>query len=74
MRFSNASDRPLYVSLVCTYDGDTQAIRSVRRVQFPVNTYRDIALDLDGDVSRKIQILATATPAEEWLTAANGTF
>lgn len=63
MRFSNASDVPLHVSLVCTYDGEEHAARSIRRVQFPVNTFRDIAFDLEGDVSRKINIQATAIPA-----------
>jgi hypothetical protein len=60
MRFSNASDTPLYVSLVCTYEGESRAAHSIRRVQFPVNTFRDIALDLQGDPSRKLNIQATA--------------
>lgn len=63
MRFSNASDEPLNVSLVCIYEGETRAARSIRHVQFPVNTFRDIAFDLDGDVSRKVSIQATAVPA-----------
>ncbi len=62
MRFSNASDSPLYVSLVCAYEGETRAAHTVRRVQFPVNTFRDIALDLQGDPSRKLNIQATAIP------------
>lgn len=70
MRFSNASDEPLYVSLACIYEGETRAARTIRRVRFPVNTYRDIAVDLEGDVSRKIQIQATATPAKSLVSPA----
>lgn len=62
MRFSNASDGPLYVSLVCTYEGETRAAHTIRRVRFPVNTFRDIALDLQGNPSRKLYIQATAIP------------
>lgn len=63
MRFRNASQEPLFVSLVCTYEGETQAARSIHRVQFPVNTFRDVAFDLEGDASRKVNIQATAVPA-----------
>ena len=62
VRFSNASETPLYVSFYCIYDGETKATRSVRHVEFPVNTFRDIALDLEGDVSRKLNIRASASP------------
>jgi hypothetical protein len=62
LRFSNASETPLYVSFYCIYDGETKATRSVRHVEFPVNTFRDIALDLEGDVSRKLNIRASALP------------
>lgn len=63
MRFSNASKAPLFVSVVCTYEGDSKAARSVRQVEFPVNTFRDIALDLDGSASRKVNIRASAVAA-----------
>lgn len=65
VRFSNASETPLYVSVHCIYDGETKATRSVRHIEFPVNTFRDIALDLEGDVSRKLNIRASASPITE---------
>jgi hypothetical protein len=65
VRFSNASQTPLQVSFYCIYDGETKATRSVRHIEFPVNTFRDIALDLEGDVSRKLNIRASALPIAE---------
>lgn len=63
MRFSNAGKTPLFVSLVCAYDGDAKSARTVRQLEFPVNTFRDIAIDLEGDASRKVNIRATAAEA-----------
>ena len=45
--------------------GDFPHYRSVRHIEFPVNTFRDIALDLEGDVSRKLNIRASASPITE---------
>lgn len=63
MRYTNASSAPLLVSVVCTYDGEDKAARTVRQVEFPVNTFRDIALDLEGGAARKVNIRASAVPA-----------
>ena len=62
MRFSNATTRPLAVSLVCTYAGEQRAARVIQAVAFPVSTFRDIVIDLEGDPSRKMSIRASAIP------------
>lgn len=60
MRFCNATNTPLYVSLVCTYEGEKKAARALRSLDFPVNSFRDIAIDLEGDPGRKLDIRASA--------------
>lgn len=62
MRFSNATQEPLHVSLVCVYEGESRAERVIKSVEFPVNTYRDIVMDLEGDPGRKLNIRANADP------------
>lgn len=61
MRFSNSTKEPIYVSLVCTYDGEKNAARVIRSLEFPVNTFRDIVMDLEGDPGRKLNIRASAS-------------
>ncbi len=63
MRFSNATQEPLYVSLVCTYEGEANAERVIRSVEFPVNAFRDIVMELEGKSERKLNIQANAVPA-----------
>ncbi len=63
VRFRNAVDEPLVVSMVCVFEGDKRARQVIRSLQFPVNTFRDITLDLSGDPTRKISIRANAVPA-----------
>lgn len=65
MRFSNATETPLFVTLNCIYEGESRSERLIRAVEFPVNTFRDIALDLDGAPGRKLNIQATAVTASE---------
>jgi hypothetical protein len=62
MRFSNATQAPLHVSLVCVYEGESRSERVIKSVEFPVNTYRDIVMDLEGDPGRKLNIRANAEP------------
>jgi hypothetical protein len=60
MRFSNATKTPLFVSLACAYAGEEKSARTVHSIEFPVDTFRDITLDLDGDPGRKLHIRASA--------------
>lgn len=64
MRFSNKGKEPLVVAVTCVYEeAGGRATRGVRRLEFPVNSFRDIAIDLPGDVSRKVTIRASAAPS-----------
>lgn len=63
MRFRNAVSEPLLVSMVCTFEGDESVRQVIRSVKFPVNTFRDITMDLTGDPEQKISIRASAVPA-----------
>jgi hypothetical protein len=63
MRFSNATREPLLVSLACIYEGETRAGRVIRAVEFPVNTFRDIVMEMTGDPGRKLNIHANAVPS-----------
>lgn len=63
MRFSNATQEPLHVSLVCIYEGETRAERVIRSVEFPVNAFRDIVMELESRGERKLNIHANAVPA-----------
>lgn len=65
MRFSNTTTETLIVSLICTYEGETRAERVIRAVEFPVNSFRDIVMDMEGDPGRKLNIHANAAPALE---------
>lgn len=60
MRFSNSTQTPLFVTLDCIYEGETSAARKVHSVEFPVETFRDITFDLEGDPGRKLHIRASA--------------
>ncbi len=60
MRFSNSTQTPLFVTLDCIYEGETRAARRVHSVEFPVETFRDITFDLEGDPGRKVHIRASA--------------
>ncbi len=61
MRFSNATATPLAVSLVCTYDGEKKPARVIRELRLPVNSFRDISIDLEGDPARKLDIRAVGS-------------
>jgi hypothetical protein len=63
MRFRNAVSEPLLVSMVCEFEGEKPVRQVIRSVKFPVNTFRDITLDLTGDPEQKISIRASAVPA-----------
>lgn len=63
MRFRNAVKEPLLVSMVCSFEGEAPARQIIRSVKFPVNTFRDITMDLTGDPEQKISIRASAVPA-----------
>jgi len=63
IRFSNPSKKPLLVSLVCTYADDASSARKVRNLSFPVSTYRDIAIDFNGQPERTLLIRANAEEA-----------
>lgn len=63
MRFRNAANEPLLVSMVCMFEAGKPAQHIVRALQFPVDTFRDITMDLTGDPEQKIRIRASAVPA-----------
>ena len=63
MRFRNAVNEPLLVSMVCTFEGGETTRQVINSVKFPVNTFRDITLDLKGSPEQKISIRASAVPA-----------
>ncbi len=63
VRFSNPGNKPLVVSLACTYAGDSTSSRQVKNLSFPVNTYRDMEIDFDGQPDRTIYIRASAVAA-----------
>jgi hypothetical protein len=63
MRFRNAVKEPLLVSMVCAFEGDASTRQIIRSVKFPVNTFRDITIDLVGNPGQRISIRASAVPA-----------
>jgi hypothetical protein len=62
IRFANPGNEHIHVSLSCTYADDDKGARRVKNLAFPVNTYRDIAIDLKGTPERTLYIRATAAP------------
>ncbi len=63
IRFRNAVSEPLLVSMVWALDGEMADRQIIRSVNFPVNTFRDITIDLTGNPEQKISIRASAVPA-----------
>jgi hypothetical protein len=62
IRFANPGKEHVHVSLTCTYADDDASARRVKNLSFPVNTYRDIAIDFRGSPERTLYIRATAVP------------
>lgn len=62
IRFANPGKEHVHVSLTCTYADDDKGARRVKNLAFPVNTYRDIAIDFKGTPERTLYIRATAVP------------
>jgi hypothetical protein len=49
--------------MVCAFEGDASTRQIIRSVKFPVNTFRDITIDLVGNPGQRISIRASAVPA-----------
>ncbi len=60
IRFANPGKEHVHVSLTCTYADDDAGARRVKNLAFPINTYRDIAIDFKGSPERTLYIRATA--------------
>jgi hypothetical protein len=63
VRFANPGKKTIVVSLVCTYAGESKSARRVKNLAFPVNTYRDMAIDFTGQPDRTLYIRASAVAA-----------
>jgi hypothetical protein len=63
IRFSNPGNQPLLVSVICTYEDDSDSARKVQNIDFPASSYRDIAIDFKGTPERTLYIRASAVPA-----------
>ena len=58
MRFVNATKAPLTFSVVCFYGDSPKPIRSIAEIDLPTDTFRDLSIDFEGDITRKVGINA----------------
>lgn len=58
MRFVNATKAPLTFSVVCFYGDSPKPIRSIAEIDLPADTFRDLSIDFEGDITRKVGINA----------------
>lgn len=58
LRLTNSTEKTLLVTLDCIYEGEKRAARTAHSIEFPVETYRDVVFDLEGDPGRKLHIRA----------------